>query len=130
MSLFSALSFKKAISLIFTFRMIDRMIDRDRIYPQNFNISLDVSKLRYVNIKTSTQFAAIASMITKLSNLFRKTYIYVPSIFGTCALKSVIQKVAIANFSLIAFKILIKVIIFMPLRVIIFMPLNAPHPCP
>ena len=130
MSLFSALSFKKTISLILTFRMIDRVIDRDRIYPQNLNINLGVPKLHYVNIKTSTQFAAIAPMITKLLNLFRKTYIYVSSTFGACALKSVIQKVIIANFSLIAFKILIKVIIPMPLRVTIPMPLNAPHPCP
>ena len=45
--LFSALSSRGAISLVPTLRMIDRVIDRDRNYPQNLNISLGVPKLRH-----------------------------------------------------------------------------------
>ena len=130
MSLFNALNFKKTISLILTFRMIDRIIDQDRIYPQNLNINLNILKFRYVNTKTLTQFAAIAPMIIKFSNFFRKTYIYVPSTFEVCALKNVIQKIVIINFSLIVFKIFIKIIILMFFKIIIFMFLNASHLCP
>ena len=125
MPLFSALSSRGAISLVPTLRMIDRVIDRDRNYPQNLNISLGVPKLCHANTKTSARFAAIAPMTTKLPGLFRKIYTYVPPNFGACALRSATQKVAVANFSSIAFKILIKATIPMPPRVTIFMPLGA-----
>ena len=77
-----------------------------------------MSKFRYINIKISTQFVVIALMIIKFSNLFRRNYIYMSSIFEVYALKSAIQKIVIVNFSLIIFKILIEIIIFMPLNAI------------
>ena len=66
------------------------MIDRN--YSQNLNINFDVSKLRYVNIKTLTRFVVIFFIIIKFSDLFRKTYIYISSNFEICAHKNVIQK--------------------------------------
>ena len=77
LSLFNARNFKKAISLIFTFRMIDRMIDRDRNYSQNLNINLDVSKLRYVIIISKTDLSLLYLYSQTLRASFRKTYFYI-----------------------------------------------------
>ena len=129
MLLFNALNFKEAILLIFTFRIIDRIIDRDRIYSQNLNINLNMFKFRYINIKILTQFVIIVFIIIKLLNLFRRIYIYVLLIFEACAFKSVIQKIVIVNFLLIVFKIFIKIIIFIFFKVIIFKFLNLSHLC-
>ena len=59
-------------------------------------------------------------MIIKLSNFFRKIYIYIISKFEICV---VIQKVIIVNLLLIIFKILIKilkVIIFISFKITVF----------
>ena len=89
-------------------------------------------KLRYVNIKTLTRFVVIVIITTKLSNFFRKIYIYMLSKFEFCV---VIQKVAIVVLLSITLDVLTKTIkiiipislritIPIPLRVTIFMPLR------
>ena len=41
---------KKTISLVFTFRIINRIINRNRNYSQNLNINFNISKFRYIII--------------------------------------------------------------------------------
>ena len=74
--LFSARNFRGAILLILTLRMIDRVIDRNRNYSQNLNISSDVLKFCYVHYIKSW-FIVIAIIITNFANFFSKDlYLY------------------------------------------------------
>ena len=118
LSLFSALNFKKTISLIFKFRMIDR----NRNYSQNLNINLDVLKLHYVIIISEIDLSLLQLYSQTLRISFRNIYIYVLFKFEICG---VIQKVVIIVFSLIALNILIKTITLMSFKIIIFMFLDA-----